>query len=208
MSKKYVTNSMIVDMMINFYGKNKHITGKYRCTPSWVHIFKAYRAILEDMEITHELSYEDIEKRFHFNTAISAIMELVNDAYKFELKENSPADHDIFVLREALEAIIRLLAPITPHFSEELWQEMGHMKSLYLLPWLKYEKTLLDKEEKLIIVQVNGKLRDRVTVSAAMGDEQLKEQVLTLPKIQNKISGKEIVKVIVVPGKLVNIVIK
>ena len=151
---------------------------------------------------------EDIEKRFHFNTAISAIMELVNETYKFELTGEVNSNNDMFVLREALDAIIRLLAPITPHFSEELWQEMGHTESLYLMPWPKYEVDLLEKEEKLIIVQINGKLRDKLTIPASCNDEELEVKALSLPKIKDKISGKKIMKVIVVSGKLVNIVVK
>lgn len=151
---------------------------------------------------------EDIEKRFHFNTAISAIMELVNETYKFELIEGGNNKDDVFVLREALEIIIRLLAPITPHFAEELWQEMGHEESLYMMPWPKYEVALLKEDEKLIVVQVNGKLRDKLTVPASIDDEELKEKALSLPKIKDRICEKEVVKVIAVPGKLVNIVVK
>jgi len=151
---------------------------------------------------------EDIEKRFHFNTAISAIMELVNETYKFELIEDGKNKEEVFVLREALEIIIRLLAPITPHFAEELWQEMGHEESLYIMPWPKYELALLEEDEKLIVVQVNGKLRDKLTVPTSINDEELKEKALSLPKIKDRISEKEVIKVIAVPGKLVNIVVK
>jgi len=150
---------------------------------------------------------EDIEKRFHFNTAISAVMELVNDTYKFEINEKSGND-DLFVLKEALEMIIRLLSPITPHFSEELWQEAGHTESLYLMPWPKHEVNLLQEDQKLIIIQINGKLRDKITVETSCDNNELKAKVLSLPKIKDKISGKEVLKVILVPGKLVNIVVK
>ncbi len=153
---------------------------------------------------------EDIEERFHFNTAISAIMELVNEVYKFQLEaeEKQSKEGDIFVLREALEMIVRLLGPIAPHFSEELWQEMGNKKIIYMQPWPKYDEKMLEKEEKLIVVQVNGKLRGKLTVPTSYDDEKIKEEALSLPKIQEKIEGKKIIKVIVVSGKLVNIVIK
>ncbi len=153
---------------------------------------------------------EDIEERFHFNTAISAIMELVNEVYRFQLEaeEKQGKEGDIFVLKEALEMIVRLLGPIAPHFSEELWQEMGNKEIVYTLPWPKYDKKMLKEEEKLIIVQVNGKLRGKLTVPASYDDEKIKEEALSLPKIQEKIKDKKIVKVIVVSGKLVNIVIK
>jgi len=80
---------------------------------------------------------EDIEERFHFNTAISAIMELVNEIYKFDLEGKYSEEGDMLVLKEALETVVRLLSPITPHLSEELWQKMGHKESIYLQPWLK-----------------------------------------------------------------------
>jgi len=153
---------------------------------------------------------KDIEERFHFNTAISAIMELVNEVYKFQLEveEKQEEEGDISVLKEALEMIVRLLGPIAPHFSEELWQEMGNKESIYKLPWPKYDEKILEKEEKLIVVQVNGKLRGKLTVPASYDDEKIKEEALSRPKIQEKTKGKKIAKVIVVSGKLVNIVIK
>jgi len=153
---------------------------------------------------------EDIEERFHFNTAISAIMELVNEVYKFQLEteEKQGKEGDIFVLKEALGMIVRLLGPIAPHFSEELWQKMGNKEIIYTLPWPKYDKKILEEEEKLIVVQVNGKLRGKLIVPASYDDEKIKEKALSLPKIQEKTKVKKIIKVIVVPGKLVNIVIK
>ena len=151
---------------------------------------------------------EDIEERFHFNTAISAIMELVNEIYKFDLEGKYSEEGDMLVLKEALETVVRLLSPITPHLSEELWQKMGHKESIYLQPWLKYDVRLLEEEEKLIVIQVNGKLRGKILVPASYDDERIKNEALTLPKIKEKIAGKKIVKVITVSGKLVNIVVK
>ncbi len=153
---------------------------------------------------------EDIEERFHFNTAISAIMELVNAVYKCQLEtgEKQSKKEDVFVLRETLEIIVRLLGPIAPHFSEELWHKMGNKGIIYNLPWPEYDKKRLEKEEKLIVVQINGKLRGKLIVPASYDDEKIKEEALSLPKIQEKIEGKKIIKFIVVSGKLVNIVIK
>lgn len=151
---------------------------------------------------------EDIEERFHFNTAISAIMELTNEVYKFQLEEKGGKEGDVFVLRKALEIIIRLLGPIAPHFSEELWQEMGNKESIYMQPWPKYDDILLEEEEKIIVVQVNGKLRGKLTVPASYDDERIEREALSLPKIQEKIEGKKIIKIITVSGKLVNIVVK
>jgi leucyl-tRNA synthetase len=151
---------------------------------------------------------EDIEERFHFNTAISAIMELTNEVYKFQLEEKGGKEGDVFVLRKALEIIIRLLGPIAPHFSEELWQEIGNKESIYMQPWPKYDDILLEEEEKIIVVQVNGKLRGKLTVPASYDDERIEREALSIPKIQEKIEGKKIIKIITVSGKLVNIVVK
>jgi len=107
-----------------------------------------------------------------------------------------------------LEIIVRLLGPIVPHFAEELWYEMGNKEIIFTLPWPKYDKKMLEEEEKLIIVQVNGKLRGKLIVPASYDDEKTKKEALLTPKVQEKIAGKKIVKVIVVSGKLVNIVIK
>jgi len=151
---------------------------------------------------------EDIEERFHFNTAISAIMELTNEVYKFQLEKRGGKEGDVLVLRKALEIIIRLLGPIAPHFSEELWQEMGNKESIYMQPWPKYDDILLEEEEKIIVVQVNGKLRGKLTVPASYDDERIEREALSLPKIQENIEGKKIIKIIAVSGKLVNIVVK
>lgn len=104
--------------------------------------------------------------------------------------------------------IVRLLGPITPHFSEELWYETGNKEIIYTLSWPEYNKKMLEEEEKLIVVQVNGKLRGKLTVPASYDDEKIKEEALSLSKIQEKTEGKKIVKVIIVSGKLVNIVVK
>lgn len=151
---------------------------------------------------------EDIEERFHFNTALSAIMELTNEVYKFQLEEKGGKGGDVFVLRKALEIIIRLLGPIAPHFSEELWQEIGNKESIYMQPWPKYDDILLEEEEKIIVVQVNGKLRGKLTIPASYDDERIEREALSIPKIQEKIEGKKIIKIITVSGKLVNIVVK
>jgi len=151
---------------------------------------------------------EDIEQRFHFNTAISAIMELVNEVYKFELEEKLLEENNVLVLKEALEMIVRLLSPITPHFSEELWSELGYQQSIYLQPWPEYDTKLLEEEEKTIVVQINGKLRGTILVPSSYDEEKIKNEALSLPKIKEKIEGRKIIKVITVSGKLVNIVIK
>ncbi|GAB4117514.1 MAG: leucine--tRNA ligase [Candidatus Caldatribacteriota bacterium] len=151
---------------------------------------------------------EDIEGRFHFNTAISAIMELVNLIYKFNPEGKKKKSGDLLILKEAIETVVKLLSPITPHLSEELWQEMGNKKHIYFEPWPEYKEEFLKEEQKLVVVQINGKLRGKIIVPANYEDERIKEEAFKLPKIKEHIQGKQIVKVINVSGKLLNIVVR
>jgi leucyl-tRNA synthetase len=147
---------------------------------------------------------EDIE-RFHFNTAISAVMELVNEIYLSDLKDRKD-EPSRRVLRESIEAIVLLLSPIVPHFAEELWEALGKRESTLRNKWPDYDREAVVEEEILIVVQVNGKLRDRLTVPASFGEEEVKAWALKSEKIQKLVEGKEIKRVILVPKKLVNIV--
>jgi len=147
----------------------------------------------------------DIEDRFHFNTAISAVMELVNSMYGLEEKRNHPLWAP--VMRHAMETVVLLLSPIVPHFAEELWSQMGHPESVLLAPWPAYREENLIKDDALIVIQVNGKLRSRMTVPADIDESKLKEKALADDRAQKFIAGKSVKKVIVVKGKLVNIVV-
>jgi leucyl-tRNA synthetase len=147
---------------------------------------------------------EDIE-RFHFNTAISAIMELVNEIYLSDLKDRRD-ESSRRVMREAIEAVVLLLSPIVPHFAEELWEALGKGESTIENRWPDYDREAVVEEEILIVVQVNGKLRDRLTIPASFGEEEVKAWALKSEKIQKLVEGKEIKRVILVPKKLVNIV--
>jgi len=145
----------------------------------------------------------DIEDRFHFNTAISACMELVNALYQFE-----PAnDEGWLVLKEALKNLLLLLAPFAPHIAEEMWQKLGQAPSISRQPWPGYDEEIAREDEIVIVVQVNGKLRSRLTVPLGTSKEEIEQIALSDQRIQPLLQGKEIRKVIVVPGKLVNIVV-
>jgi leucyl-tRNA synthetase len=147
---------------------------------------------------------EDIE-RFHFNTAISAIMELVNALYQFEPKKGGdPTERSVF--REALEAVILLLSPFVPHIAEELWEAMGKGESIMKTPWPDYDREAVVEEEVLIVIQVNGKVRDRVTVPSSMGEEEIKGVALERERVRRHIQDKAVQTVILVPRKLINIV--
>ena len=149
---------------------------------------------------------QDIENRFHFNTAISAVMELVNVLYGVK----HPAAEDraaLSVVREALEAAILLLTPIVPHITEELWERLGKDKAAADMPWPDFDPAVASEEEMTIVIQVNGKLRSRMTVPVDCDAEKIKTDAQMDEKIAAFIGGNKILKVIYVPQKLVNIVV-
>lgn len=148
---------------------------------------------------------EDLDGRFNFNTAISTIMELVNAMYQYK------DGHDAVqgdLAEELVQKLLLLLAPFTPHITEELWHECGYKGSVHQQAWPTYEEKALAVDEVEIAVQVNGKVRDKLTVAVNMDKAALEEQAKALPRVQEFIDGKNVVKVIVVPNKIVNIVVK
>jgi len=157
---------------------------------------------------THQTIHKvtrDIEDRFHFNTAISAVMELFNTMNGIDMQKTR-SEH-LSVMRLAMESLTLLLSPIVPHFAEELWEVLGHQSSVLLTPWPTYHEDAFEKDEQLIVVQVNGKLRSRFQVTTDTDDETLRKLALTDERVQKFIGGKTIKKTIVVKNKLVNIVV-
>ena len=154
---------------------------------------------------------EDIEKRMQFNTAIAAIMELVNHLYLFkEWKEKqSEIDENLYaVMRESMEAVILTLSPFAPHITAEMAMLMNFSKTLDEKKWPTYKEELTQTDEILIVIQVNGKVRQKIQVYTGISDEELKSLSLNEPRIQEWTQDKEIKKIIIVPKKLVNIVVK
>jgi len=149
----------------------------------------------------------DISQRFNFNTAVSAIMELVNAIYNYREKCKN-GNLNIAVLSEAISNMLIMLAPFCPHITSELWEMIGREDSIHDQKWPQWDEEALVKDEMEIVVQVNGKLRDRLMVSTQATKEEVEKAALSLDKIQEIIAGKDIVKVIVVPKRLVNIVVK
>ena len=147
---------------------------------------------------------EDLDLRFNFNTAISAIMELVNGLYHY--REKKPQNKNL--LQESMEALIVLLAPFAPHLSEELWEVIGHTESVHLQSWPKYNEEALKVEKVEIVLQINGKVRERLIVPAAIDRVALEKMALSTEKAKAAMADKQIVKVITIPDKLVNIVLK
>ncbi|MHB1041377.1 MAG: leucine--tRNA ligase [Eubacteriales bacterium] len=149
---------------------------------------------------------DDISTRFNFNTAVSAVMELVNTLYQY--REAPATDRDPAVLREAVDNLLLLLAPFAPHITEELWQSTGHAGSIHRQPWPTYDPEALVEDEITVVVQINGRVRERILVPAGISPAGMQELALAEPKVQELIAGKKVLKVIPVPGKLVNIVVK
>jgi leucyl-tRNA synthetase len=148
----------------------------------------------------------DLEDRFRFNTAISAVMELVNDTYSVvSIGDKNP--QTLAVLKLAIETVITTLSPFAPHLAEELWQIMGHKELLSSSSWPYYDEEAARQEKIELVIQVNGKLRSRVEVDAGQGESEIKEAALSDRRIKEWIKEKEIKKVIVVGNKLVNIVV-
>ena len=149
---------------------------------------------------------EDIRERFHFNTAIAAIMELVNQIY--QVLDSRPADPSLWpVVREAVEAAIVVSSPMVPFISEELWRILGHEELLLKTPWPKWDDQALKAEQMLIVVQINGKLRSKITVPADATDKELEDISLKDSRIRDFIGANQVRKVVVVPRKLINIVV-
>jgi leucyl-tRNA synthetase len=149
----------------------------------------------------------DIEERFHFNTAISAVMELINTLYQLP----RPAADDrraLAVIRETVEAVILLLAPIVPHIAEELWSLLGRSETLADAAWPAFDTTVASEEEITIVIQINGKVRSRISVPADEDGERIRALALADEKIMRQLAGKKVVKEVYVPKRLVNIVVK
>ncbi len=149
---------------------------------------------------------EDFE-RFSFNTAISSIMEMVNELYRYK-DATAPESYSKPLIGEALRSLIVLLSPIVPHITQEMWESIGNDTALFDTPWPSFDESALVVSEVEIVVQINGKIRDKMTVSADLGREQMEEIAKTSDKVKALIGDKQIVKVIAVPKKLINIVVK
>lgn len=146
---------------------------------------------------------DDIGRRYKFNTAVAATMELLNSIARFEDRSASGRA----VVHEALESIVQLLAPIVPHICHELWRLLGHDEALVFSAWPEVDETALEQDSVEIVVQVNGKLRGRIQVAADAAQDDIKAQALAEQNVQKFIGDSEVRKVIVVPGRLVNVVV-
>ena len=147
---------------------------------------------------------EDAGGRFNFNTAISSIMELVNTMYKYK---NKP-DINMPLFNKAIETLVVVLSPFTPHICEELWSMLGHEDRLYNKDWPEYDNSALILDEVEVVVQINGKLKDRLKLPNNSSKEVTEEAARNLDRIKAELDGKEVVKLIHVPNKILNFVVK
>jgi len=168
------------------------------------------QALLRKLHQTIRKITQDFAGRWHFNTCVAAIMELVNELYVMEDRILSSAGEVVTstFLADVQRDLVLLLAPFAPYLAHELWEMLGQQGSLLRAPWPKYDPVLAKEEEIEIPVQVNGKLRGVIIVPVDSPQELVLERALAEEKIKAAIGGKETVKVIFVPGKLINIVVR
>jgi leucyl-tRNA synthetase len=150
---------------------------------------------------------EDIDGRFHFNTAIAAIMELFN-ALAASAQDRLKLEQGAPVIKEGVETMIVLLSPFVPHISNELWEQLAHRETLDEIRWPSYSEEALEEEKLLIVVQVNGKVRGKITVPANTTQEQIEFEALSDPKVIEFLNGQKVRRTIYVPRRLVNIVVE
>lgn len=167
----------------------------------------AGRSLVIKLNQTIKKVTEDIEDRYHFNTAISAIMELVNALYLYRADDGGDPQKDS-LLAWALENGLILLSPIAPHLCEELWQVLDKKGSVHEQPWPRWDPEALTAEDQVIVVQINGKVRSRMALGPSITEEEIKRRALEQPRIQEWLQGKKVLKTILVQRKLVNIVVK
>jgi leucyl-tRNA synthetase len=146
---------------------------------------------------------EDIE-RVHYNTMVAALMEFTN--YLTRVKESRNAGESAW--ESAIKTLLLLLAPTVPHLAEELWQKKGYEYSVHNQDWPEWDEALVKRDEFTLVVQVNGKLRDKVTVPVSITEEEARKIAGEQEKVKPHLEGREVAKVIYIPGKLVNIVVK
>jgi leucyl-tRNA synthetase len=162
----------------------------------------------------------DIEERVHLNTAVSSLMELVNELYAFSdtTSRGAPARGEtpaapperpqtLAVLREAIDALVLMLAPFAPHTAEELWERLGHAGGIRAATWPTFDAEVARAEEVVVPIQVNGKVRARLTLPAGLSDDELQERALADPVVRSHTEGRNIRKVVVAKGPLVSVVV-
>jgi leucyl-tRNA synthetase len=164
----------------------------------------AEKKVWHKLHATIKAVSEDIEG-FHFNTAVSAVMELVNELTDYTETQKKKTNHAL--LKRAFEDLIRLISPLVPFIAEELWRRLGHNNAVLEEGWPEFDESALRVSEKEIVIQVNGRVRDRIIVPAEISEDKTELEQRAVAQIKHRLDGQTVRKVIVVPGKLVNIVV-
>ena len=191
--------------------------------PAELELNDAERALRRKTHDTIRRVTVDLDPRVHLNTAVSALMELVNELYAFCsrtecLRIGQHAEEDVSkvgtveraatvaVLKESVEALVLMISPFTPHMAEELWELLGHADGIVKAGWPAFNEAVAKADEIVVPVQINGKVRARLTVAADTGDERLRELALADPQVVKQLEGKTVKKVVIAGGRLVSIV--
>ena len=172
---------------------------------------KEDKALVRKLHQTIKRVTEAIEDNYHFNTSIAGNMELINDVYDFRssvLGTDKESSESQKVFGEVLRNIVIMLSPFVPHFCDELWEAMGETGFLFNAPWPEYDEKLTIADEITMAIQVNGKVRGSISVERTASKEDIEKMALAVENVQKHTEGKTVAKVIVVPGKIVNIVVK
>ena len=162
----------------------------------------ADRQLRKHVHRTIKVVTEDFED-FSFNTAIARMQELVNDAYRYRTAGGGNPQ----VLRELIEALLKLLAPMAPYLTEEQWHRLGHDTSIHEETWPEFDAELAAEDKVTMVVQVNGKVRDTIDVPADIGEDEMRKLALESDKVKNHLNGKEPAKIIAKPPKLISLVV-
>ncbi|MBN7772446.1 leucine--tRNA ligase [Clostridium aminobutyricum] len=165
---------------------------------------EADKSLAYEMNTTIKKVSEDVGGRFSFNTAISSIMEMVNEMYKYKEYD----DINLGLLKAAVNNLVLILSPFTPHICEEMWQNLGHNESVYKTSWPKYDESALVKDTVEIVIQINGKVKEKMNVANNLDKAAFEKMAMENDKVKALTAGKTIVKIIAVPNKLLNIVVK
>jgi leucyl-tRNA synthetase len=189
--------------------------------PASLKLDDAERALRRKTHDTIRRVTQDLDPRVHLNTAVSGLMELVNELYTFCARaecallgrDGDPSSvgtmvrpETVAVLKEAVEALVLMISPFTPHMAEELWERLAHAGGVTAAGWPSYDESVAKAEQIVVPVQVNGKVRSRLTVAADATEDELRKQALADPQVIKYIDGKTIEKVVVVNGRLVSVV--
>lgn len=190
-----------------FYAVQDKISLNYSI-PESSELSKETDALLREVHMSVKKISNDISNEFQFNTVISKLRELVNVLYEYTNSKTEYSDSDKAVLSFAAVTLIKLLAPIVPHLAEELFASFGADESIHMQDWVEYDESLAVSQSVTVVVQINGKVREKLEVSPEISKEDLEALALSNDKVKTWIGDAQIVKTIVVPGRLVNIVVK